>query len=398
MQNTRPIISYRYAAKLEHPDGVSLSKTYSEHGFVLNGLLRLSFDPPIANKNTISVGTFGGVNGSNDQFSGTLETGYAGDVFAPSQSLISSVKKMVHDMAEDMNVRDEDQKHIIVEEIINSITIHVPVRQIYTKIRQDFPVEYRAMDVDYKRRSGASFDENMFILVSKQQRQIYQFSKLSRFSIRTAFLQNNELVKLNEKKLQKLKRDEPQVYEEFLQKLEGVDPINGAYVVLNGEQNRQVVLVGKNSKNQYVKTKSLIPVQYLDPVSEEDEEDDLTPEERRDYGFETHNNQPSNQQSTAPKPMTEYEKANDIFVKTIQSWAKSYADNKQYSGESFQNPKGRIMQVKLEASNIPAAVYTDKKTALQYRDKIIGLFKSYFNRKYQIFDPQFLAIYEYLTT
>ncbi len=393
MQNALKSISFRFAAKLEHPNGVPLAGKYGDFGVVLNGMLRLTFDPPMAHKHSISVGCFGGVNGTRDAFSGTLETGFAGDVFAPSKSLVSSVKTMVQKMAEEMSINDEDQKTVVLEEILSAITIHVPVRQIYEKIMSEFPVEYRAINLDYKRRNGVAIDEDMYVLISKQQRQFYHFASLKN---KIALFSQNDLVKLDDRRMDRLYRSDPQTYEGLMKILEGVNPINDAYVVFRNEDNHQVFLVGKDkSKQQYVRTEKPIPTQYLQEMNTEEDEE-FTEEEKEDFGLGEKNEQKTTQQ---PRVETKEEKDNKLYAKTIIAWAKKYAEkiNQQGQNQQFKNPKGTIRKVKLDPNGIPSSVYNNRQSAMQYKDKIIELYNGFFNRKFIIADPFFLALHEYLT-
>lgn len=394
MQNALTSISFRFAAKLEHPDGIPLASSYGDFGTVINGMLRLTFDPPIAHKHSISVGVFGNLSGTRDSFAGILETGFAGDVFAPEKSLISSVKTMIENMSREMGVHDRAKETVVLEEILIAITIHVPVRQIYDRVRADFPVEYRAMNLDYKRRNGISIEEDMFALVSKQQRQMFHFSS---FKVRKAFVQQNEVVRLDKKRLEKLYKSDAKTYDELMKRLEGVEPVNGAYVVFQDEKNQQVFLIGRGKQGNYVRTKESVPTLYLQSVSDEEDEE-FSPEERRDFGLEQPQQQTQQQATPAQPQESEADKENKVFAKTIIAWAKKYSErDAQEVSKQFKNPKGIVKKVKLDANGIPSSVYNNKQSAMQHKDKILELYDGLFNRKFIIADPFFLALHEYLT-
>jgi hypothetical protein len=275
------IISFRQAVKIEHPGGIPLAKNLQDYGLAWDGNLLISYEPPIVIKNTISVGVVVRINRTTISFSGTLETEFAGDTFSPSQDLVSAVQKAVKQMAEDIDEKNNATIGNVIEELLNYCVVNVPVKQIYEKIRVEYPREYRFLNLEYKRRTGSTIEDSMPDLVSQQQR--FRFG--SNKSLVKVALKKKDVVTINTYALNELKKDPQQkdLYDRIIRELSVFDDINSKFVIEDDPRNGYVNIVGlnRNSKTGMTKTDNPIPEKIFkkeeeyDDTFDEDEANDI---------------------------------------------------------------------------------------------------------------------------
>jgi hypothetical protein len=329
------IMSFRQAVKIEHPGGIPLAQNLQDYGLAWDGNLLLAYEPPVVIKNTISVGVVVRINKTTVSFSGTLETEFAGDTFSPSEDLIASVQRAVKQMAEDIGEKNNATIGVVIEELLDYCTVNVPVKQIYEKIRVEYPAEYRAMNLEYKRRTGSSIEEAVPELVSQQQG--YRFGKLTSFT-KTAF-QKKELVTINQERLEDLKKANPKLHAKIVEQLEQIKPINGKYIVFDTAKDDTIFLVGKNPKSAtgLSKTDLAVPKAIFDAF-EEEKEDDLewmSAEDKKFFGVES-------------------------------------PEDKQKQKESLQKQRNTQKEI-VQKLGIPNEAFADLDTAINYYPQLIRL-------------------------
>ena len=272
LKNPINTISFRQATKIENPDGIPLAKKFNDYGFAWDGQLLLSYEPPVVIKNVISVAITGRINGTKDEFSGIVESQFSGDVFSPSQDLISSIQKMVRVMAQEMEETNQTTIAEVIEEIVGYCVINVPVKQVYERIRVDYPTEFRSLNIAYRRQNGKTILEDIETIKSEQKN--YTASVVKSF-IKKAF-KKQDLVHLDVSKIEK--RD-PDLYKKIKKDLNIVTDINGKYIVYEDTGGEGTLLVGrdKNNPNKLMRLDDPIPNDYLqefkDDVAEYFEDD-----------------------------------------------------------------------------------------------------------------------------
>lgn len=343
-------MSFRHAVKIEHPNGIPLAKNYEDYGSAYDGKMLLIYEPPVASLGTLSIGVFCRLTKTTVSFAGILESDAAGEPLAPSQELINSVREAVKQMAADIHETKNNIMSYVMEELLNYCVVNVPVKEVYESIRINYPKEYRTLNLDYKRRYNKTIDEDIDTLTSKQQ-QSHRYGK-SKSWIKLA-LKKNDVVTLNDDKLEELKVKDAKHYQQIMEELKKIKSFNDRYIVYNDPQNKTVKLIGRDLKNpkNYVRTDISIPQDYLEIYQDPEEEDELgwmSPEDKKDFGV----------QEQAPQEQPEeYERVVDV--------------------------------VDLSHYNIPATVYTNDKILRKYSDKILEIYNYYQKTKTQIRDQKF---------
>lgn len=407
MENTIKTISFRQAVKIEHPEGIPLSRNFQDYGVAWNGNLLLSYEPPVVIKNTISIGVVGRIQKTTVSFSGTLETEFAGDTFAPTQDLIGAVQKVAKEMAADIGEHKDSTIGKVIEELLNFCVVNVPVKQIYEKIRVDYPTEYRSMNLEYKRRHGVSIEESMPELFSQQQE--FRFGSSKGF-IRTA-LKEKDIVVLDTDKLKQLKKVNQKLYEKIAIELEKVKPVNGKYIVFQEAKDDTVFLMGKNpqSKTGYSRTDLAIPSALFDIFEEpkEDELDWMTPGEKKQFGVEDPEvvrQQRQENKSKQQEIMNKLQLPKDVFtnietaigyhgvlleyVKELNQSGLAVPDRVKKLLQEISKHKDQMLQHDLQEKNVPMEVLTNPQTASQYARQIQEMAQAYAKNKY-VPAPQF---------
>jgi hypothetical protein len=262
LEKALKIISFRTAVKIEHPEGIPLAKKFEDFHGVWDGKLLLTYEPPVVLNSEINVAVVGRLNGINESFSGPLESKFAGDLFTPSQDLVNSIKSMVERMATDIEQATGEKQanntvSEVVEEILNYAIVNVPIREIYESIRRIYPIEFRKLNLDYKRRNNTTLLEDAEDMLSRQQD--FRFGSLIRL-IKTAF-KKDEILVLDTEKLKNLKEKSPKLHQQIVTELQKIKPINNKYIAYQDSKGDGTFIVGTNaeSKSGYSRTDIPIP-------------------------------------------------------------------------------------------------------------------------------------------
>lgn len=273
--------------QIEHPQGIPISKGINSFTPVFNGKVLLSYDPPMIFKGELSITVVGKIPHTNIMFSGPMDANFAGDIFMPSDTLVQSVRNKVQEIATDINETSLQVQTAVLEEILNYCIVNVPVKALYERIRNDYPNEYRRLNLDYRRRNDVSIEEDLSYLQSVQQNA--RFARLKSF-IKTAF-KDKDVVTIDDDKLERLRdnvRTRPQ-YDLIKKELEKIKSFDGKYIVYKDpDKENKVRLLGKNPRSgKMAYTDTGILQDFLQPWEQEAEEDPtsfMTSDEKQFYG------------------------------------------------------------------------------------------------------------------
>lgn len=417
--------------KIEHPEGIPLARGYEDYGAAFSGNLLLTYEPPIVMKTSISIGVIARINGTTDSFSGTLESKFAGDVFIPGNELISSVQECVKRMADEMKESDQHTIALVIEEMLGYVTVNLPVKQVYEKIRIEYPVEFRSINLDYKRKSGKTIQEDIMKLQSKQR--LYRFAELLRPIIRRAMIRKafakDDVVTLNTEALDKLKKTNPAQYASIEKELKNIAPINGNYIIIDVSADGCTIAgKDKSGKYQYAKTDIKVPFSIINSVG--DDLEDYSPTHKKEMDKKRQKEQQlksqeqqKGQQSIVDAMVKKYFVPNGIPTSVFTD-VKEAADNAetiQYvynmmkkNGEVIpdqleglmssvnatveQRSMANLMQILKEVqvpSNQINDIFTVKQVMLENKDKIFDAYTKMQEERHPI-PKQFQNVIDYL--
>ncbi len=376
LNNKKSTISYRSAAFVEYPQGVPLAHSFGDYKAVMGGQLLLMYEPPIVEKNSIHISVVGKVRGTQYSFSGPLLSEFPGDIFKPSPDLITSIQKVVKTMNGVGAPESNEVISAVIEELLSYSVINAPVKSIYETIRLEYPAEFRAMNMDYKRRRQRPILEDIDAIQSEQKS--YRFGKVSGF-IRNA-IKKQDVVEINRSML---KADEglPK-YKQMQDFFNVIKPINGKYIVFDDPKNGEVQLVGKkeDSKTGLAKSDFGVPLKYLKEQVDHDasDDDDITEEEKRRYniGPKKRTVKPNNEK-VAPAAVSDDE-FKSFIVKNISTLNVQNKD--QMANYIYQFFKKNA---------IPLDVVSNLDVAKQHIEPLRQLYLSYINSP-QLEAPPFL--------